>query len=318
MSDGMITVFGGSGFIGRYLVKRLAATGRPIRVAVRDPEGGLFLKPMGAVGQIDLVRANIRNDASVARAVAGATQVVNLVGVLAEGGKQTFTAVHAEAAGRVARAAATAGAAQVVHVSAIGASTDAGSAYARSKADGEGRVRAAFPSATIVRPSVVFGSEDDFLNRFGALARMSPVLPVFGGGAGTRFQPVYVGDVAEALFRIVQEPERAKPLYELAGPEVLSLRQVLELVRRETRRRRAIVALPYGIGSAMAAFSWLPLIPKPMRITHDQLRSLRTDNVASPGMPGLADLGIAPTPIATIAPSVLARFGRDGAAAAAR
>lgn len=318
MSDGMITVFGGSGFIGRYLVKRLAATGRPIRVATRDPEGGLFLKPMGAVGQVDLVLANIRDDASVARAVHGATQVVNLVGILAEGGRQTFTAVHAEGAARVARAAAAAGAAQLVHVSAIGASQNAGSGYARSKADGEARVRAAFPGAIIVRPSVVFGAEDDFLNRFGALARMSPVLPVFGGGAGTRFQPVYVGDVAEALFRILQEPARAKPLYELAGPEVLSLRQVLELVLRDTGRRRAIRALPYGFGSLMAAVSWLPLIPKAMRITSDQLHSLRTDNVAWAGAPGLADLGIAPTPIATIAPSVLSRFRREGGVSVAR
>lgn len=316
MSDGLITVFGGSGFIGRYLVKRLAATGRPIRIATRDPEAGLFLKPMGAVGQIDLVLANLRDEASVARAVAGAAQVVNLVGVLAEHGKQTFAAVHAEGAARVARASLAAGAAQLVHGSALGASPDAGSAYARSKADGEAKVRAAFPGATIVRPSIVFGAEDGFLNRFGALARLSPVLPVFGGGGGTRFQPVYVADVAEAIFRILQAPERAQPLYELAGPEVLTLRQVLELVLRETRRRRWIAGVPYGVGSLCALAARLPFFPKPLRITADQLRALRTDVVARPGVAGLADLGIVPTPIATIAPLVLSRYRRETGPAA--
>ncbi|MSP20630.1 MAG: complex I NDUFA9 subunit family protein [Alphaproteobacteria bacterium] len=309
-TGGLITVFGGAGFLGRYLVKRLAATGRPVRVAVRDPEGALFLRPMGAVGQIDLVAANVRDDASVARAVRGAAAVVNMVGVLAERGRQTFDAVHVDGAERVARASRSAGAARFVHVSAVAADAASPSRYGRSKAAGETKVRAAFPDAMIVRPSIVFGAEDGFLNRFGALARLSPVLPVFGGHDGCRFQPVYVGDVAEALFRIVGTREPADHLYEFGGPDTFTWRAILEFVLRETGRRRPIASLPWAVGSLAALVS--PVLPLALlRVTFDHLRQLHRDTVVSGRARGLVDLGVAPTPVATIAPSVLERFRRN-------
>lgn len=311
MADGLITIFGGSGFIGRHLVKRLAATGRQLRIALRDPEAALHLRPMGAVGQIDLVAANVRDDASVARAVRGATDVVNLVGILAEKGRQTFQAVHVEAPERIARAARAAGAARLLHVSAVGADPKAPSLYGRSKAAGEQRLRAAFPRATIVRQSIVFGLEDDFLNRFGTMARFLPVLPVFGGGEGPRFQPVYVGDVAEAMFRALRRDDTAGKTYEFGGPEVMSLRAILAMVLAETGRRRLIVGLPYAAGTAAAIASALLPLPKPLRVTRDQVRSLRADNVLSGTLPGLGEFGVAPTPLATVAPAVLARYRRE-------
>ncbi len=309
--SGLVTIFGGSGFIGRSLVKRLAAAGYRVRVAVRDPEGALFLKPMGAVGQIELVAANVRDDASVARAVRGADAVVSLVGILAEHGKQTFTAVHAEGPARIARASKAAGAGRLVLVSALGADIAAQSRYARTKAAGEGLVRGAFPNATIVRPSVVFGDEDGFLNRFGAVAEISPLLFVFGGGDGPRFQPVYVGDVAEALFRILQRPETAAQTFELAGPDVLSWRALLQMALRETGRRRPIVPLPWPLVSLMATVGSVLPMPKPLKITRDQIRSLRRDSIIAGYQRTLRDLGIAPTPIATLAPAILSRYRRN-------
>jgi NADH dehydrogenase len=311
MADGLVTIFGGSGFLGRYLVKRVAAVGRPVRVAVRDPEAALFLKPMGAVGQIELVAANVRDDTSVAGAVRGATAVVSLVGILAEHGKQTFAAAHADGPARIARAAKAAGAERMVLVSALGADISAKSRYARTKAAGEGLVRGAFPAATIVRPSVVFGDEDGFLNRFGAVAKMSPALFVFGGGEGPRFQPVYVGDVAEALFRILQRPETAGQTFELGGPEAFSWRALLQMALRETGRRRAIVPLAWPLVSLMAVTGSIVPLPKPLRITRDQVRLLRRDNVLSGHQRGLRDLGIAPMPIATLAPAILSRYRRN-------
>ena len=224
MTQGLVTVFGGSGFLGRHLVRRLAAAGAPVRVAVRDPERGLFLRPMGRVGQISLAQANVRDADSVRAAVRGADAVVYLVGVLAEHGRQSYAALHAEGAGRAAEAAAAAGARRFVHVSALGADPNARSRYARTKAEGEARVRAAFPGATVLRPSVVFGPEDSFFNRFGTLARHLPVLPLFGEGDGPRLQPVYVGDVADALAAAVSRHETAGATFELGGPEVVTLR----------------------------------------------------------------------------------------------
>ncbi|MBM3507128.1 MAG: complex I NDUFA9 subunit family protein [Alphaproteobacteria bacterium] len=311
MPNGLVTIFGGSGFIGRYLVKRLAATGRPIRVAVRDPEGGLFLKPMGAVGQVELFAANVRDDVSVTRAVQGAQDVVNLVGILAESGKRSFAAVHADGAGRVARAAREAGAQRLVHASSLGADIASPSRYLRTKAAGEGLVRGAFPGATIVRPSVVFGPEDGFLNRFGATARLSPVLLVLGGGEGPRFQPVYVGDVAEALFRILQRPETAGQTFELGGPEVLSWRALLRMTLRETRRWRPVVSWPWPLSSAIAYAGKVVPMPKTLRVTPDQVRALRRDSVLTGYQRGLRDLGISPTPIETVAPAVLSRYRRN-------
>ncbi len=317
MSAELVTVFGGSGFVGRHLVRRLADAGRRIRVAVRDPEAAMFLKPMGAVGQIDFVQANLRNDASVHAAIAGSRDVVNLVGILAPRGRQTFTAVHVEGAERVARAAAHAGVARLVHLSAIGADTAAPSAYGRSKADGEARVRAAFPGATVLRPSVVVGPEDDFLNRFGALARCLPALPLFGGSNGPRLQPVAVGDVAEALFRCLNRPETAGRVFELGGPEVLTLREIYRRVLAITGYRRGVVNVPFAVGGVLATLCAVLPVPKLFRITADELLQLRSDNVVSEQMLGFAELGIEAAPMATVAPEVLALYHRRSPAPAA-
>ncbi|MDA0653871.1 MAG: complex I NDUFA9 subunit family protein [Proteobacteria bacterium] len=307
MGKDLVTVFGGSGFVGRHVVKRLAANGAAVRVAVRDPEAAMFLRPMGNVGRIELVQANIRDGASVASAVQGAAAVVNLVGILAERGRQRFNAVHAEGAARVAQAAAMAGARWLVHVSALGADPAAPSRYGRSKASGEERVRAAFPDATILRPGIVFGSEDGFLNRFGELARIKPfVLPVVA--AATRVQPIYVGDVAAAVTAAVASDDARGRTFELGGPEVWTLREIAELVLRDTGRSRTVLPLPSWVAALAAAASAVLPLPRALHITFDQLRQLRVDNVAGPGAAGLSDLGVAATPLAAVLPGVLARF----------
>ena len=308
MAEPVITVFGGSGFIGRYLVKRLAAGGARVRVAVRDPGAAGFLRPMGDVGQVAPIQANVGDEASVAAAVAGAGAVANLVGILFERGRRSFAAVHAHGAGRVARAAAAAGVGRLVHVSAIGAGPDSPSAYARSKGEGEAAVRAAFEQATIVRPSVVFGPEDNFFNRFAALARLAPALPLFDGGA-TRFQPVYVGDVAEALARVLETPQSASKTYELGGPRAYSYREIMELVMAETRRERPLVSVPSVAVRPLAAV--MGLLPNPP-LTGDQLIQLGRDNVVSPGALGLSDLGIVPRAAEPIVADYLRRYRRAG------
>jgi NADH dehydrogenase len=313
-----VTIFGGSGFIGRYLVQRLARQGWIVRVAVRHPDRALFLKPMGAVGQITPVAASLRHEASIATAVAGADAVVNLVGILHEGSMpariffpravQRFGDIHADGAGRVARAARAAGARTFVQMSALGADPGSPAAYARSKAAGEQAVRAAFPMAAIVRPSVVFGPEDDFLNRFATMARFLPALPLIGGGE-TRFQPIYVGDVADALLRLVEDPATAGKTYELGGPRSYSFRAILELLLREIGRRRLLVPLPFAVASLQAFFlEWLPVPP----LTRDQVQLLKRDNVVSPGALTLADLGIRPTAMEAVIPSYLARYRPGG------
>ena len=302
-----VTVFGGSGFLGRYIVQRLAQQGARVRVATREPEAARFLQPLGVVGQIMPVQANLLHEASVRRAVEGAEAVVNCVGVLFERGKQRFGALHVTGARRVALAAAEAGAQRLLHISALGADPEAPSVYARSKAAGEAAVRDAFPQAVILRPSVVFGPEDDFFNRFAALARMLPALPLIGGGE-TRFQPVYVGDVAEAAAKLLAD-EQASGLWELGGPRVYTFKELMQLVLRETGRRRWLVPLPFGVAKFQAAF--LQFLPRPP-LTPDQVELLRRDNVVAEGARTLADVGVIPTPAEAIVSTYLARYRRGG------
>jgi len=301
------TVFGGSGFIGRYVVQRLARRGFIVRVAVRDPVGAGFLKPMGAVGQIVPLFGPITDEGHVHRALEGATWAVNLVGILAEHRRGDFDRVHGEGAGRVARIAASAGVTRLVHLSAIGADPASPSAYGRSKAAGEIAARQAFPGATILRPSLVFGPEDAFFNRFAGMARLLPVMPVISGA--TRFQPVYVGDVADATLAALDRADATGTIFELGGPDVRSFRELMEAVLTWTGRRRKLVNVPMGLARLQARFG--ELIPgKPF--TRDQLLMLARDAIVSAGMPGLAELGIVPTPMDLVVPDYLARFRPGG------
>jgi uncharacterized protein YbjT (DUF2867 family) len=304
----LVTVFGGSGFLGRYVVRALAQAGYRIRVGVRYPNLANFLPPMGHVGQIQIVRTNVSDPDQVAQAMRGAETAVNLVGILYESGRQRFQRLHTEAAGTVAEAAKREGLQSLVHISAIGASAESESLYARSKAEGDARVREGFPAAAILRPSIVFGPEDDFFNRFAALARLSPVLPLIGGDR-TRFQPVYVCDVAEAALRCVTEPETAGRTYELGGPKIYTFKELMQLVLAETHRRRLLLPIPFSI--AMLQASVLGLLPRPM-LTRDQVRLLRQDNVVSPNARTLADLDIEPDTVEAIIPKYLWRFRREG------
>ena len=308
ISQPLVTVFGGSGFIGRHLIRRLCAKGYRVRVAVRRPNEALFLKPMGDVGQVQLVQANVRDDRSVAAAVAGATSVVNLVGILFESGKQKFSAVQAEAPGRIGAAAKAAGVRRVIQISAIGSSAESDAHYAQSKAAGEEALKAAFSDATILRPSIVFGPEDDFFNRFAGLARMMPFLPLIGGGE-TRFQPVYVGDVADAIMACLDDSATAGKVFELGGPRVYTFRELMEIVLSETGRKRLLIKIPAGLAKFKAWF--LQLAPNPM-LTVDQVRLLAYDNVVSEGAKGFKALGITPTTVEAIVPSYLWRFRPKG------
>ena len=309
----LATVFGGSGFIGRYIVRLLAQDGWRVNVAVRDAERAKFLKLMGDVGQVTPMAVSLHDRDAVAAAVAGADAVVNLVGLLYESGRQTFEAIHHQGARTVAEAAAKAGVGRLVQVSAIGADPASPALYARTKAAGEAAVRAAFPAATILRPSLVFGPEDGFFNRFAGLARVMPALPLFGGGK-TRFQPVYVGDVAEAVRRVLADPATASKTYELGGPTIYTFRQLMELMLREIRRKRCLVSIPFGIARLEARL--LQVLPVPP-LTVDQVRLLERDNVAAVGTPGLVELGIAPTPVEAVIPSYLDRFRPGGRFASA-
>jgi len=301
------TVFGGAGFIGRYVVQRLAAAGHVVRVAGRDPELAQSLRPMGRVGQIVPLFAPLGHDDAVRRAVGGADVVVNLVGLLAEATPGQFAAVHADGAGRVARHAASAGVAHLVQVSAIGADADSPSEYGRTKAAGEAAVRAAFPAAAVLRPSLVFGAEDKFFNRFAGMARVLPVMPVISGDS--RFQPVYVGDVADAVMAGATRPGAAGRTYELGGPDVLTFRAILAWILKETQRRRPLLEIPPAVARFQASLAErLPGKP----FTRDQLTMLSRDNVASEAMPGLASLGIVATPIDAIVPAYLDRYRAGG------
>jgi NADH dehydrogenase len=306
-SDALVTVVGGSGFIGRYVVQRLAESGRRVRVVVRQPQAAQFLKPLAALGQIQIVRGDITVDAQMAAAFAGAAAGINLVGILAEGGGQTFAAVQAEGAGRAARAAAAAGIGHYVQVSAIGADAASPVPYARTKAAGEAAVLAAIPTAVILRPSLVIGPEDQFLNRFAAMARTAPVLPVIAGDS--RFQPVYVHDVAAAVVAALADPAAAGRTFELGGPDVMSFRAILQMINRETRRQRPLIEVPHGIAALMGRMGdILPFLP----MTSDQFAMLQKDNVVVAGQPGLAELGITPTPMAAFVPAMLERYRPSG------
>jgi len=330
MDRRVTTVFGGSGFIGRHLVRRLAAAGGEIRVAVRNPEGAAHLKPLGDAGQLVLWRTEITDAAQVATAVAGADTVVNLVGILYESGRNTFPATHTEAAGAVASAARAAGVKRLVHVSAIGANAESRAQYALTKAAGEALVMDIFSDVTIVRPSVVFGQEDNFFNMFAGLTRLSPILPLFGcpqlpkvsftsedgkislsldlyGDGGTKFQPVYVGDVAEAITVILGDNATRGKHYELGGPRVYSFKQIMELVLKHTGRRRVLAPIPFGIANFEAWF--LEKLPKPL-LTRDQVELMKTDNVVAASALGFAELGLEPTALEVILPTYMHRFRR--------
>jgi uncharacterized protein YbjT (DUF2867 family) len=310
--DTLVTVFGGSGFLGRHLVRALAKRDYRIRVAVRRPELSGHLQPLGRVGQIHAVQANLRYPASVAAAMRDCVAAINLVGILTQSGPQTFDAVQVKGAETVAKAAANAGA-RMVHVSAIGANQNSPSHYARAKADGEKAVLAALPSATIIRPSVVFGPEDQFTNRFAALARLSPVLPLIGAGL-TKLQPVYVGDVATALADTVDGKTKESAIYELGGPEVLTMREIMELILRITDRSRVLISLPFGLAKLQALF--LQLAPGPLKLTPDQVELLKSDSVVSTAAKTagltLEGLGITPDSLEAIAPQYLWRFRPAG------
>ena len=310
-SHKLITVIGGSGFLGRHIVRALARRGYRVRVAVRRPDLAIHLQPLGKVGQIVPVQANVRYPDSLAAACASAYAVINLPGVLYNSRNQSFEAVHVFGAAAASKSAASAGAALFIHMSALGAAKNSPSDYARTKAEGEMRVFDAFPGAMIVRPSIVFGPEDQFFNRFAAMARFSPVLPIFGGR--TRFQPVFAGDVANGIDLLVERGLADGRIYEFGGPEVYTLRDLVQFTLRTIMRRRLLLSLPFAFGNAAAAF--LQLLPKPL-LTRDQLKLLRMDNVVSPEAEHenrtLRGLGILPRDIEAIVPAYLYRYRRAG------
>jgi uncharacterized protein YbjT (DUF2867 family) len=326
MARHVVTVFGGSGFIGRHLIRRLAASGAIVRVAVRDPEAALFLKTMGEVGQIVPFGCDITDPALTALAVQDADWVVNLVGILAPLGRRTFQALHVDGAANVAAAARAAGVQRLVQVSSLAADATSASIYARTKAAGEEAVLAAFPDATIVRPSVIFGPEDKFFNLFAGLAGLTPAMPVFGcplvpklalsddppgfridlyGAGGTRLQPVYVGDVADAIVAALKRPKAQGKTYELGGPKIYSFKDIMELMLRETGRRRLLVPLPFAVARFYAWF--LEKWPQPV-LTRDQVKLLERDNVVSDGALTLEDLDVEATTAESILPNYLKRF----------
>jgi uncharacterized protein YbjT (DUF2867 family) len=313
MINQVVTVLGGSGSVGRNTVRALAKAGYRIRVAVRFPLNANFLPPMGTVGQIQLVKCNVREPEQVAEALRGSVAAINLTGLLSQRGGQSFEAIHVEAAETIAKAASAAGIRTLVHVSAIGADPDAKSKYASTKGEGEARVRAAFPEAAILRPSIVFGPEDKFFNKFAGLARFLPALPLIGGGH-TKFQPVFAGDVAEAAVRCVQDSATRGKTYELGGPNVLTFRELMQIMLRETGRGRLLVPVPFFLASIKAFFLQIPAIFLPVDplLTMDQVTLLRSDNVVSAGALTLADLGVVPDAVEAVVPSYLWRFRPKG------
>ncbi|MFA9231425.1 MAG: complex I NDUFA9 subunit family protein [Microgenomates group bacterium] len=303
----LVTIYGGSGFVGRYIARRMAKEGWRVRVAVRRPNEALFVKTYGSVGQVEPVLCNIRDDASVRSAMLGADAVVNCVGTFDSGGKNNFTAVQSEGATRIARLATAEGIGKLVHLSAIGANIDGASLYAQSKGEGEAAVLAAFPSAVILRPSVIFGSEDNFFNRFGAMTRSGPVLPIAGGA--TRFQPVHVDDVAAAAVKGVLG-QAAPGVYELGGPDVDSLKGLMERMLAVVQRRRLVLNMPFFVANIIASLldfgSALTLgLIKNTVLTRDQVTSLRSDNVVGTDVKTLADMGITPNAMESVLPEYL-------------
>lgn len=313
----LVTIFGGSGFVGRYIARRMAKQGWRVRVAVRRPNEAIFVKPYGTVGQVEPLLCNIRDDASVASVLAGADAVVNCVGLLAESGKNSFDAVHAEGAARVARLAAAAGISNMVHISAIGADADGDSEYSQTKAAGEAGVLEHMPNAVILRLSIIFGTEDEFFNRFAGMSRFAPILPIVG--ADTEFQPVYVDDVAAAAAMAVTG-QAAAGIYELGGPDRDTFRGLMQQMLDIVHRRRLIIGLPLFVGRLMGRIGGLvnklTLGLAPVPITYDQALSLAADNVPSGDHPGLTDLGIQPTSMEAVLPDYLWRFRPSGQYAA--
>lgn len=309
----LVTIYGGSGFVGRYIARRMAKAGWRVRVAVRRPNEAIFVKPYGVVGQVEPVLCNIRDDRSVASVMAGADAVVNCVGILAKDGKNTFDAVQAEGAARIARVAAAHGIQSMVHVSAIGADSDAESEYARTKAEGEAGVLEHMPNAVILRPSIIFGSEDAFFNRFASMTRLGPVLPVVG--ADTRFQPVYVDDVAKAA-EMALLGQAASGTYELGGPDVHSFRELMAKMLDVIHRRKLVVNIPFwaarimAFGFDMANAMSFGLVPA--MVTRDQVKNLQNDNVVSAGSSSFADLGIEPVAMDAVLPEYLWRYRPSG------
>lgn len=312
-APGLVTLFGGSGFVGSQAVRALAKRGWRIRVAVRKPTSAIEIQPLGDPGQIQLMHCDVTKPEQVAQAVRGATAVVNLVGVLHDaGGARGFEALHVTAARTIAEAAKAAGVQRLVQISAIGADADSPAAYGRSKAQAEAAVRAVYADAVILRPSLVFGAGDGFLNRFAGMATVAPALPLFGGGH-TKFQPVYVGDVAEAIARAVTRHDAAGRTYELGGPAVYSFEEVLKLVLRETGRSRALLPVPFPIARALgSALELTGLVGLTPPLTRDQVLMLERDNVVAEGVDGLAALDIQPTGVEAIAPSYLWRYRKGG------
>ena len=302
----LVTIYGGSGFVGRYIARRMAKEGWRVRVACRRPNEALFVKPYGAVGQVEPVFCNIRDDNSVRAVMIGSDAVVNCVGTFDRGGKNNFDAVQAEGAGRIARIAAEQGVGALVHLSAIGADVNGASLYSQSKGAGEAAILAAFPNAMILRPSVIFGNEDGFFNRFAGMTRMGPILPLFGGD--TLFQPVYVDDVAQAAVKGIKG--EAHGVYELGGPDVESLKTIIGNILTVVRRRRLVLNLPFVVGSILASvldfasFCTGGLIANKI-LTRDQVTSLKSDSVVSEGAKTLTDLGITPSDYASIVPEYL-------------
>jgi uncharacterized protein YbjT (DUF2867 family) len=309
----IVTVFGASGFLGRHIVHALAREGWRIRAVCRRPNQAFHLLPAGVPGQIQLFKGNVRNEASVAQALEGADAAVNAVGVLFGHGTQNFEALHVDAAGFIARQAAAANVRALVHVSAIGADPTAVSRYAQTKGDGEARVREAFPAATILRPSLVFGPEDDVFNKFAWLARYAPALPLIGGGR-TRLQPVYVGDVAMATVRALADEALQEKAFELGGPKIYSFKNLLQFVMRETGHQRLLVPVPSVLATIAAFFLQMPsfVLPIPPLLAVDTVRQLKTDNVVGNGAATLTDIGIAPSALEDVAPSYLWRFRPKG------
>lgn len=314
----LVTIYGGSGFVGRYIARRMAKEGWRVRVAVRRPNDALFVKPYGTVGQVEPVPCNIRDEVSVRAVMKGADAVVNCIGILNRSGKNSFDAVQAEGAARIARIAAEEGVSTLVHLSAIGADAASPSEYQQTKAAGEKAILDAFPKAVILRPSIIFGNEDGFFNRFASMARFGPVLPVVG--AATKFQPVYVDDVAQAAVKGITG-EAAPGIYELGGPDVETFRDLMRRMLQVIRRRRLIVNVPFFAASIMGgAFDLLQAVTLGLfqngMITRDQVRNLKADNVVSPGAKGLADLGITPTAMEAVLPEYLWRYRPSGQYAA--
>lgn len=317
MTGRLAVVFGGSGFVGRNVVRELAKRGWRVRAAVRRPHHAQFLRPMGAVGQVQLFQANVRHRPSVERAIVGADAVINLVGILHQEGAQSFSRVQAMGAAAIAEAAAKAGVGRFVHLSAIGADADSESLYARTKGEAERAVQAALPGATILRPSIIFGPEDQFFNKFAMMMSMAPAffpLPLLIGGGATKFQPVYVDDVADAVCAALERPTAAGRIYELGGPRVYTFRQLLEFVLGETGHRRILLPVPFSVAPALGlageVFGALPFFAPP--ITRDQIKLLKRDNIVSSDAHKIADLGIAPKTIEAIVPDYLARFRKYG------